>query len=239
MPYSVIITKRLIDIIISLSVLVIFSPIWLSIAIIIKIDSPGPILYIQNRARRHGLTAPKDILTLHTLKRMSDTFTLYKFRTMSETAEENGAVNATENDNRITRVGKILRPIRLDEIPNLINVLLGHMSIVGPRADRIEIYQEVAETFPIVWERTRFVKPGITGLAQIELKSNGTLNGNKKFINVIPSTDIGQEVLSFRYKLYYDFAYQMKLTTFWMFLKTDLMIIFKTPIIMFFRRNTI
>lgn len=239
MPYSVIIIKRLIDIIISLFVLVVFFPVWLTIAILIKIDSPGPVLYVQNRARRHGLSAPKDTLTLHALKRQSDTFTLYKFRTMTVEAESNGAVNAVENDNRITKIGNVLRPMRIDEIPNFINVLLGHMSIVGPRADRIEIYQEVSDIFPIVWERTRFVKPGITGLAQIELKSNGTLNGNKKFVEVIPTTDMGQEVKSFRFKLYYDFAYQMKLTSFWMFLKTDLMIILRTPIIMFIRRNTI
>jgi len=239
MPPSVIITKRTIDIVIALSVLVLLSPIWLLIAVLIKLDSPGPVLYVQNRARRHGLSAPKDTLTLHALKRSSDTFTLYKFRTMTVEAEANGAVNATENDSRITKIGNVLRPMRIDEIPNFFNVLLGHMSIVGPRADRIEIYQEVSETFPIVWERTRYVKPGITGLAQIELKSNGTLNGNKNFNKVIPTTDIGQEVMSFRFKLYYDFAYQMKLTSFWTFLKTDLMIILRTPIIMFIRRNTI
>jgi lipopolysaccharide/colanic/teichoic acid biosynthesis glycosyltransferase len=239
MPPSVMITKRLFDIIVSLLVLILFSPVWVLIAILIKLDSPGPVLYIQNRARRHGLSAPKDTLTLHTLKRKSDTFTLFKFRTMTNGAENNGAVNAVENDSRITRIGNVIRPMRIDEIPNFINVLLGHMSIVGPRADRIEIYQEVSETFPIVWERTRYVKPGITGLAQIELKSNGTLNGNKKFVNVIPTTDMGQEVMSFRFKLYYDFAYQMKLTSFWEFLKTDLIIIIKTPIIMFIRRNTI
>ena len=147
--------------------------------------------------------------------------------------------NSIANDPRITRVGRFLRPTRLDEIPNLINVLKGEMSIVGPRADRTAALEEVRDIFPLVDERTRFVKPGITGLAQIHLQSDGSLNGCTTFNNQIPASDLNQEVKSFRYKLYYDFAYQIKLTSFWSFLKTDLTIMLKTPIVMLFKHNTI
>lgn len=236
MPYSVRIAKRLFDTSIALFILLTFLPLWILIAIAIKVDSRGPIFYKQHRAKRCGNFRIRERCFPNEI----DEFLLYKFRTMTVDAEsESGAVNASENDPRVTRVGRYLRPIRLDEIPNFINVLRGEMSIVGPRADRLEILGQVSRDFPYIWERTRFVKPGITGLAQIELRSNGTLNGNKGFEQVVSKTDKDKEVLSFRYKMYYDFAYQLKLTKFWSFVFTDLGIIIKTPIVMFVRRNTI
>lgn len=237
MPNSVRIIKRLMDVLISSIVLFGFLPLWLLIAAAIKLDSSGSVFYKQRRVKRCGSYNFRERCAPHDV---DDTFMLYKFRTMTEDAEvQSGAVNAAENDPRVTRAGRILRPTRLDEIPNLINVLLGHMSIVGPRADRIEILSDVVDEFPYIWERTRFVKPGITGLAQIKLRSNGTLNNNPAFESLIPESDKDKEVLSFRYKMYYDFAYQMKLTNFRSFLMTDLSIMIKTPYIMFVRRNTV
>lgn len=237
MPISVRLFKRGFDTLVALLVLFGLLPLWLIIAIAIKLDSPGPVFYKQKRVLRCGNYNFHDRCIPHD---DTDTFIMYKFRTMREDAEElSGAVNASEDDPRVTRVGKILRPIRLDEFPNFINVLLGQMSIVGPRADRMEILSDVLPVFPYIWERTRFVKPGITGLAQIELRSDGTLNGNQKFADRLPDSDVGEEVLSFRYKMYYDFAYQVKLTKFWSFVVTDLLILIRTPYVMFVRKNTI
>lgn len=227
MPISVRFTKRLLDILISSGSLIILSPVLFLVAIMIKLDSPGPILYSQRRVLAGGGRHPNE-------------FDIYKFRTMHQNAEEmTGAVNAEANDPRVTRVGNILRPIRIDELPNLINVLIGQMSVVGPRADRVEIFKEVENTFPLVWDRTKFVKPGITGPAQIYLRSDGSLAHNTTLTEALPDVDKDQPVDSFRYKLYYDFSYAIKLSKFWSFLKTDIMIMIKTPIVMFFRKNTI
>jgi lipopolysaccharide/colanic/teichoic acid biosynthesis glycosyltransferase len=130
----------------------------------------------------------------------------------------------------------------LDEIPNLINVLVGDMSVVGPRADRIEMLEKAADMFPYVWDRTRFVKPGITGLAQIKLQSDGSINAksNPELYSAIPLSDIEvHQVNEARYKLYYDVAYTLRLQKFWTFLFTDISIIIRTPIVMFFKRNVI
>lgn len=237
MPNSVRIVKRLFDILVSFFVMVAFSPIWLLIALFIKIDSRGPIFYKQPRVKRCG---SYDFGERCMPKNVEDTFQLYKFRTMVQDAEKDGIKYPTKNDARVTRIGNFLRKTRLDEIPNFINVFLGHMSVVGPRAERFEILENVAPELPYVWERTRFVKPGITGLAQIELQSDGTPSKNNPIVPICPDykeNDSGE--LAIRYKLYYDFAYQMKLTNFWSFVCTDLRIMIRTPIIMFIKRNTI
>lgn len=227
MPISVRITKRLMDLLISITVLLFLSPILLLIALAIKSESPGPVLYIQRRVKYGGGRNPEQ-------------FNIFKFRTMAQNAEsETGAVNAVTGDPRVTKLGKILRSTRLDEIPNLFNVLIGDMSVIGPRADRVEIFNEVENDFPFVWERTKYVKPGITGLAQLELKSDGSLTQKTKLNKILPSEELTQPVQSFRFKLYYDFTYALRLTNFWSFLITDCMIIIRTPIIMFFKRNVI
>jgi lipopolysaccharide/colanic/teichoic acid biosynthesis glycosyltransferase len=115
------------------------------------------------------------------------------------------------------------------------------MSIVGPRADRPEILQSVVDDFPLIFERTRGIKPGITGLAQLELKSNGELmHGlDDELYSLVCPDDNTKSVLSFRYKLYYEAAYQIMLTDFWTFLKTDISIMIRTPLVMFLRYNTI
>jgi anti-anti-sigma factor len=201
----------------------------------IRLESKGSPIYSQIRSRRHNRDSHSDISI------PDDTFKMYKFRTMYQDAEkENGAVNASENDARITRVGKILRRTRLDELPNFINVLLGHMSVVGPRADRPEIYNSVLDHFPIIYERSRFVKPGITGPAQLQLKSNGDLlHPDDSLVKCLPSCDKYKSTLSFRFKLYYDAAYAIKAIHFKEWLKEEIKWILKTPIVMFFKNNTI
>lgn len=142
--------KRVFDIVVSFILLLLLFPLFLIVAAAIKLDSSGPVFYRQKRVGLKGAE-----------------FWCYKFRTMVKDAEKlSGPVLATENDPRITRVGKILRRYRLDEFPQLINILKGDMSLVGPRPERPEFVSEFEKKIPFY--RYRFlVRPGATGLAQI------------------------------------------------------------------------
>jgi exopolysaccharide biosynthesis polyprenyl glycosylphosphotransferase len=141
--------KRTFDILFSLVVLVLFLPIWLLVAMAIKLTSSGPVLFKQ---RRIGKRAKE--------------FMLYKYRSMIEDAEKDtGPVWAEKNDQRVTKVGRILRRTRLDEIPQLINVFKGEMSLVGPRPERPYFVGQLMQEIPL-YSRRLNVKPGITGWAQ-------------------------------------------------------------------------
>ncbi len=143
--------KRLMDIVISFIGLVITSPVMFICAIAIKLNDHGKIIFKQKRATIHGRV-----------------FSVYKFRTMNENVAN---ASATENDERITKVGGFLRKTRLDELPQLINILKGDMSIVGPRPEMIENVCMYTEALPEFEYRLR-VKAGLTGLAQIAGKYN-------------------------------------------------------------------
>lgn len=234
---SVAITKRAMDIVISVIVLLVTAIPLLLLCIAISLESRGWPIYSQYRMKRHFRDSLNDINDID----QDNTFKIYKLRTMFQDAEStSGAVNAGKDDLRVTRIGKILRRTRLDELPNFINVLFGDMSVVGPRADRYEIQQNVKKNFPLIFDRTSDIRPGITGWAQLELMSNGEpIPNNDFFLDVVATSDYNKEVRSFRFKMYYDSAYAIALTNFWTFLKTDLCILARTPIVMFFRRNTI
>ena len=149
--------KRLMDIIISLIALVPCIPIMLIIAVAIKIEDRGPIFYKQKRLTIGGRE-----------------FNILKFRSMTVDAEKGGYnlhMRANDNDSRITKVGKVIRACRIDELPQILNILKGDMSIVGPRPERLENTQEYAETIPEFAYRTK-VKGGLTGYAQIYGKYN-------------------------------------------------------------------
>jgi len=149
-PEEVQFIKRATDIALSMSALLITIPLHIIVAVAIKLDSPGPVLYRQKRLTLQGKP-----------------FYLYKFRTMMVNAEkESGPVLASENDPRVTRVGRFLRATRLDELPQLVNVLKGDMSIVGPRPERPFFVNELIKENPEYIYRMN-VKSGITGLAQI------------------------------------------------------------------------
>lgn len=142
--------KRFTDIILASIGLVLSLPLTLPAAIVIKLESRGPLFFTQER-----------------VSRMEEEFNVYKFRTMVDNAEKKtGPVLAKKNDSRITKVGKILRKTRIDEIPQLINVLKGDMSIVGPRPERPCFVGEFEKEIPH-YNCRHFIKTGITGLAQV------------------------------------------------------------------------
>ncbi|WP_305117010.1 sugar transferase, partial [Acutalibacter muris] len=146
------IVKRLTDLAVSLVGLIVTSPIMLGCAIAIKLDDGGKVFYKQKRLTKYGRV-----------------FEVYKFRTMKE--ENSVHKSVTENDDRITRVGKVLRKFRLDELPQLLNILYGDMTVVGPRPEMLENVEKYTEELPEFSYRLR-MKAGLTGLAQISGKYN-------------------------------------------------------------------
>jgi exopolysaccharide biosynthesis polyprenyl glycosylphosphotransferase len=155
--------KRLMDISLSIIGMLIASPILFFAIILIKLDSPGPIIYRQKRVGKNGKI-----------------FRIFKLRSMRQNAEKGtGAVWAKKNDPRVTAVGRMLRKSRIDEIPQLINVLQGDMSIVGPRPERPEMVRDLKNMI-CDYEKRLIVKPGITGLAQVVHKYDETIDDVKK-----------------------------------------------------------
>lgn len=148
------IVKRFMDIVISAIAIIVTSPFMLICAIAIKLDDGGPILFKQNRITINGKI-----------------FNVLKFRSMIVNADKDGAKKAVNDDDRITRVGKIIRACRMDELPQLFNILLGDMSLVGPRPERIENVYEYSKKYPEFELRHR-VKGGLTGFAQLYGKYN-------------------------------------------------------------------
>lgn len=150
--------KRLLDINVSALLLIATLPFWLAIALAIKLESSGPIFFLQ---RRTGL--------------FNREFTIIKFRSMYQDAEKGGARWASKNDERITRVGRWLRKMRLDELPQVLNVLKGDMSLIGPRPER-EIFIKDLEPYIPFYRFRHVIKPGITGLAQVKYTYGASLD---------------------------------------------------------------
>jgi sugar transferase (PEP-CTERM system associated) len=179
--------KRALGIIISIVLLAIFLPILLLIAICIKLDSPGPVFFRQERVGRKNKV-----------------FSLLKFRSMREDAEAlNGPMFAQKADLRVTRVGKIIRKIRLDEVPQFINIFKGDMDLVGPRPERPIFVKQLEEQVPY-YSLRHSVRPGLTGWAQVNYSYGESFKDSKE-------------------KLHYDLYYIKHLS--W---HLDLLIIFLT-----------
>jgi sugar transferase (PEP-CTERM system associated) len=179
--------KRLVDVVAGTLGILLSAPLSLLAVVVIRLTSPGPVLYRQRRVGQHGRV-----------------FVLYKFRSMRLDAEKDtGAVWATRNDSRITPWGRFLRTTRLDELPQLWNVVRGDMSLVGPRPERPEFVTDLSREIPFYGQR-HMVKPGITGWAQV-------------------SYNYADSVESSLEKLQYDLFYIKNLS-----LSLDLFILFKT-----------
>lgn len=158
--------KRLFDIVASALGLLLLSPLFLLFSIWIKLDSEGPVFFLQDRLGYRGKT-----------------FRLIKFRTMVQNAEHigEGVKVLSEKDPRITKSGRVLRKTSIDELPQLINVLLGDMSIVGPRPPVVYHPYKGFENYP-EWAKKRFeMRPGITGLAQEEVRASAPWDDRFKY----------------------------------------------------------
>lgn len=200
-PYFVLLSKRASDILIASIGLLVCALIFPFIGLAIKLNSPGPILFKQLRIG-------------HSNQHMTEIFWMYKFRTMGVDAEaRTGAVWAQAQDPRVTKVGKFLRKTRLDELPQLFNVLKGDMSIIGPRPERPGFYKKLETAIPYFAERTWGLKPGITGLAQV-------------------NQGYDRDIEDVRSKVAFDHAYALSLSSFFSWLRSDIYIAVKTLLVM-------
>ncbi len=209
LSFSMKFVKRAIDIIVSAIMLVILAPLFVLLMVLVRITSPGKAVFKQvrvglnlreelgNNGRRktprdksfppNGIERRDYLNERRNHQNYGKPFTLYKFRTMSVDAEKNGAQFAQKQDPRITPLGRFMRKTRLDELPQLWNVLIGEMSLVGPRPERPEFIKELSDEIPDYLQRLG-LKPGLTGVAQI-------VNGYDNNIE------------SFRRKVAYDLLY--------------------------------
>ncbi len=188
--------KRLMDITVSLLILIITLPVTLLTAVAIKLDSKGPVFYRQERMGQNGKI-----------------FKVYKFRSMVNDAEKHtGPVWSSKDDPRITRVGRFIRRVRIDEIPQMINVLKGEMSLVGPRPERPYFVEKLSEEIPLYRRRLK-VRPGVTGWAQVKHKYDESIEDVKT-------------------KLRYDLFYIENIS-----LRMDLKILFRTIFVVLFGKG--
>ena len=188
--------KRLCDIMVGTGMLILLLPMMAMTALAIKIDSPGPVFYRQRRVGR-----------------FDKTFTLFKFRSMTADAEASGSPRwAQKQDPRTTRIGRFIRASRIDELPQLANVIMGEMSMVGPRPERPHFVEQLARAIPFYRQRA-YVKPGLTGWAQVNFP-------------------YGASVEDAREKLAYDLYYVKNRT-----IMLDLIILISTIRVVLFREG--
>lgn len=180
--------KRVFDLLASIAAIIIGTPLMLIVTALIKIESPGPAIFKQERLGKDGVP-----------------FTMYKFRSMRLDAEKNGPQWAEVHDERCTKVGRIIRRFHIDEMPQFFNIVKGEMSVVGPRPEREYYYEKIEEALPAFRQRL-LVKPGLTGLSQVNGCYDQTLEE----------------------RLVYDIEY-MQNRSLWM----DLMCMLKTVIVVF------
>ena len=205
--------RRLLNVLAASLLIVLTSPLMLVVAILVKLTSRGPIIYTQTRV---GLDRRAGRSPRHDSRRQDDIgglpFTIFKFRTMRLDAETTGAVWARSDDDRCTPIGKVLRQFRLDELPQLFNVLRGDMNLVGPRPERPTIFAELRKQIP-EYQKRQLARPGITGWAQVNQSYDQDLEDVKR-------------------KVQYDIDYIRRQS-----LSQDLKIMVKTVPVILFRRG--
>ena len=234
MRTSVRIAKRAFDLLAATVGLTVTAPLYPIIAALIYRESPGAVFFKQRRAGRLLGLEPG---SAHHFRFQE--FEIIKFRTMKLDAEaKTGAVVAAENDDRVTRVGRFLRRTRLDELPQLWNVLRGDMSLVGPRPERPELIGNLALAIPFFEERMRGVRPGLTGLAQVSLGYTGRPRPGSKIEAYMSSLtnpfkmDGTEGALAddMRIKALFDFAYGAAIEDFVSFVRMEAWILWQTPL---------
>jgi len=192
--------RRLLNIAVASVGIVLTAPIMLLVAVLVKATSPGPVIFYQDRIgvdRRRGRAngAPNH---RRALDRGGRIFRIYKFRTMSQDSASALQVWASKDDPRITSVGRVLRAFRLDELPQLFNVLKGDMNIVGPRPEQPDIFTDLCDEVQRYRDRQR-VLPGITGLAQISLPYDASVEDVEKKVKFdleyIRHRSVGQDLV--------------------------------------------
>lgn len=188
--------------VLGLIILVLFLPV---IALMIKISSPGPVFYKQIRVGRGT-------------EQLTRFFYLYKFRTMHLNLEKNGPQWTQENDPRIFPFGHWLRKTHLDELPQFFNILIGDMSIVGPRPERPSMYPRLEKNIPFYAERLYGILPGLTGPAQVTYRYDKNINDVRR-------------------KVALDHAYATWLTKPWVWIKADMRVLIKTLVVVFLRKG--
>ncbi len=193
--------KRIFDIASALFLLVLMSPVMVLAAILVKFTSPGPVIYSQTRVGLNLRTKKKQDRRTESRTPVSSLenrrqpgrdrrersnygrpFTIYKFRTMRNDAERNGAQFAQQGDARITSIGRLLRRTRIDELPQLWNILKGDMSMIGPRPERPEFMIKLQGQIPNFMERLG-LKPGLTGIAQVVNGYDNELEGFRRKVS--------------------------------------------------------
>jgi sugar transferase (PEP-CTERM system associated) len=180
-------SRRVISLLVSVTMLLLLSPLMLLVALLVKLDSSGSVFYSQDRVGLHGKV-----------------FRIFKFRSMRQDAEASvGPTWACEDDPRITRVGRLIRRVRIDELPQLLNILKGDINIVGPRPERPEFVEKLDATIPY-YSLRHTVRPGLTGWAQVMYPYGATIEESKE-------------------KLQYDLFYLKNMS-----LKLDLLVLFRT-----------
>jgi lipopolysaccharide/colanic/teichoic acid biosynthesis glycosyltransferase len=194
-------TKRLLDILFCLPMCIVLSPLFLFIALFIKLGSKGPVFYLQERI---GIN--------------STPFNIFKFRTMHLNADKKGLLTVGGRDPRVTRVGYFLRKYKLDELPQLFNVVLGEMSLVGPRPE----VKRYVEMYSVEQKKVLEVKPGITDYASIEYSNENELLGKAKD----PEKMYVEEIMPAKLKLNLKYVKEQSFLV-------DLKIIFRTAIKIF------
>jgi lipopolysaccharide/colanic/teichoic acid biosynthesis glycosyltransferase len=199
-PLRVRVVKRTLDVVGASVGLLLAAPAMLLVALVVWVTSPGPVLFGQERVRRiYG--------------RGETTFTMYKFRSMVQDAEKkSGPVWAQKNDARITKVGRLIRKTRLDELPQLFNVLMGDMSLVGPRPERPHFTSQLQQDIPAYEDRVAALKPGITGWAQVSCEYDASVDDVKR-------------------KLLYDLAYSAHMYTLRAYLKMEIRVLARTVMV--------